>query len=236
MINGKMEDLILFEDKDLIVCQKPAGIAVQSAGIGSMDLESCLKNYLVGKNGKALPYLAVIHRLDQPVEGVLVFGKNPSAAKNLSRQITEGKMEKIYLAVTYGKPFAKEGILEDFLKKDGRTNTSAVVQKGTPGSKKARLTFQVLEECTAPVTKKQKWLLCIHLDTGRHHQIRVQMANAGMALAGDRKYGGEEIRQKGTLGLCAYSLTFSHPSSKRRMKYETMPKSPVFEGFLGLKR
>ena len=133
---------------------------MQSAGIGSVDLESCLKNYLVGKNGKALPYLAVIHRLDQPVEGVLVFGKNPSAAKNLSRQITEGKMEKIYLAVTYGKPFAKEGILEDFLKKDGRTNTSAVVQKGTPGSKKARLTFQVLEECT-DLLRKSKNGCCV---------------------------------------------------------------------------
>ena len=105
MFSGKIEDYILFEDKEIIVCRKPAGIAVQNARIGAMDLESSLKNYLAmqASGGRRIPYLAVIHRLDQPVEGILVFGKTPEAAKSLSAQITAGKMEKIYLAVTYGK-------------------------------------------------------------------------------------------------------------------------------------
>ena len=105
MFSGKIEDYILFEDKEIIVCRKPAGIAVQNARIGAMDLESSLKNYLAMQagGGRRIPYLAVIHRLDQPVEGILVFGKTPEAAKSLSAQITAGKMEKIYLAVTYGQ-------------------------------------------------------------------------------------------------------------------------------------
>ena len=105
MFSGKIEDYILFEDKEIIVCRKPAGIAVQNARIGAIDLESSLKNYLAmqASGGRRIPYLAVIHRLDQPVEGILVFGKTPEAAKSLSAQITAGKMEKIYLAVTYGK-------------------------------------------------------------------------------------------------------------------------------------
>ena len=93
---GKIEDYILFEDKEIIVCRKPAGIAVQNARIGAMDMESSLKNYLAMQDGggRRIPYLAVIHRLDQPVEGILVFGKTPEAAKSLSAQITAGKMEK----------------------------------------------------------------------------------------------------------------------------------------------
>ena len=112
MLSGKIEENILFEDKDILVCRKISGIAVQNAGIGTMDMESALKNYLavkqtssgnIGQKDK-VPYLAVVHRLDQPVEGVLVFAKTPRAAKELSRQITQGKMEKNYLAVTFGMP------------------------------------------------------------------------------------------------------------------------------------
>ena len=167
MLEANAEKYILFEDKDIIVCRKPAGIAVQNARIGAMDLESGLKNYLASAgNGRQIPYLAVVHRLDQPVEGVLVFARNPKAARNLSAQITAGKMEKIYLAVTFGRPAEYEKsetarsteadsdeirsgkkhepkILEDYLKKDGKTNTSSVVSPGTPGAKKARLSYEV---------------------------------------------------------------------------------------------
>lgn len=160
MLEANAEKYILFEDKDIIVCRKPAGIAVQNARIGAMDLESGLKNYLASAgNGRQIPYLAVVHRLDQPVEGVLVFARNPKAARNLSAQITAGKMEKIYLAVTFGRPAEYEKsetarsteadsdetrsgkkhepkILEDYLKKDGKTNTSSVVSPGTPVPKR----------------------------------------------------------------------------------------------------
>ena len=217
MFSGKIEDYILFEDKEIIVCRKPAGIAVQNARIGAMDLESSLKNYLAMQDGggRRIPYLAVIHRLDQPVEGILVFGKTPEAAKSLSAQITAGKMEKIYLAVTYGKQAEagkKEKVLEDYLKKDGKSNTSSVVNAHTPGAK--------------------KWRLRIHLDTGRHHQIRVQMAHAGMPLAGDRKYGaGTNVTiGAGSLALCAASLTFFHPVTGKVMKFVTKPEGAEFKG------
>lgn len=240
MFSGKIEDYILFEDKDIIVCRKPAGIAVQNARIGAMDMESSLKNYLSLKSGNVrnVPYLAVVHRLDQPVEGILVFGKTPKAAKELSGQITGGKMEKIYLAVTYGQPECTEVsrnpvILEDYLKKDGKTNSSSVVPASTPGAKKARLSYEVLDETLDKISGKKKWLLRIHLDTGRHHQIRVQLAHAGMPLAGDRKYGTGEngMVVSGGLALCAASLTFVHPVTKKAMKFETKPETGAFEGF-----
>lgn len=240
MITGKIEEYILYEDRDILVCHKPAGIAVQSAGIGTMDLESTLKNYLAAKNETASrpgagntvrpPYLAVIHRLDQPVEGILVFGKTPRAAKELSSQMSGGKTEKIYLAVTFGAPPAEEGVLEDHLKKDGKTNTSFVTAPNTPGSKKAKLSYEVLETAQDIQEEKVKYLLRIRLETGRHHQIRVQMAHAGMPLCGDRKYGNPCKTNLG-LGLCSASLTFLHPSSGKRMKFETVPKGTAFQGF-----
>lgn len=242
MLIGKIEENILFEDKDILVCRKISGIAVQNAGIGTMDLESVLKNYLavkqtapagsIGQQDK-VPYLAVVHRLDQPVEGVLVFAKTPRAAKELSRQITEGKMEKKYLAVTFGKPPVgenEERVLEDYLKKDGKTNTSSVTATGTQGSKKARLSYKVLETAEDPQEGKEKHLLQIRLETGRHHQIRVQMSHAGMPLAGDRKYGALE-KTKFSLGLCAWQLTFTHPVSGKKMKFETIPVGNAFQGF-----
>ena len=221
MFSGKIEDYILFEDKEIIVCRKPAGIAVQNARIGAMDLESSLKNYLAMQagGGRRIPYLAVIHRLDQPVEGILVFGK----------------MKKIYLAVTYGKQAEagkKEKVLEDYLKKDGKSNTSSVVNAHTPGAKKARLSYEVLGEAVDAISGKKKWLLRIHLDTGRHHQIRVQMAHAGMPLAGDRKYGaGTNVTiGAGSLALCAASLTFFHPVTGKVMKFVTKPEGAEFKG------
>lgn len=235
--------LILYEDSHILVCRKPAGLAVQSARPGAPDMESLLKNYLAADGGSGrrdnsasgkknefretsgIPWIAVVHRLDQPVEGVLVFAKTLPAAKDLSRQIAAGEMTKIYLAVTCGTVPAKEGILEDYLKKDGRTNTSAVVPKGTPGSKRAVLSYEVLEEL--PAGNK---LLRIHLQTGRHHQIRVQLAHAGMPLLGDRKYGSPETSVY-PLALCAHSLTFRHPATKKTMNFCVLPEGAGFHGF-----
>lgn len=144
-------------------------------------------------------------------------------------------MEKIYLAVTYGKQAEagkKEKVLEDYLKKDGKSNTSSVVNAHTPGAKKARLSYEVLGEAVDAISGKKKWLLRIHLDTGRHHQIRVQMAHAGMPLAGDRKYGaGTNVTiGAGSLALCAASLTFFHPVTGKVMKFVTKPEGAEFKG------
>ena len=114
-----IRDYILYEDKDILVCHKPAGIAVQNARVGSMDMESLLKNYIAQKVPGKMPYLGIIHRLDQPVEGVLVFALNPKAAADLSRQMTAGKIKKTYLAVTEGTVKVKSAKLVDWLKREG---------------------------------------------------------------------------------------------------------------------
>lgn len=187
-----IRDYILYEDREILVCHKPAGIAVQNARVGSMDMESLLKNYIAQKNPGKMPYLGIIHRLDQPVEGVLVFALNGKAAAELNRQMTSGGIEKIYLAVTAGHITQEKAVLEDWLKKDNRTNSSAVVPAGTAGAKKAVLSYEVIEQKETgnktggeAVREGQeaepteiRSLLRIHLDTGRHHQIRVQMAHA----------------------------------------------------------
>lgn len=231
MWTGKIEDYILYEDNAMIVCHKPAGLAVQNARIGAMDMESALKNYLAftQTQGK-MPYLGIVHRLDQPVEGVLVFAKTPQAAEKLSRQIADRTMEKIYLAVTYKKPDKEEGKLEDFLKKDGKTNTSSVTAAGVPGSKKSRLFYKVEEVVFDEQEGKEKYLLRIHLETGRHHQIRVQTAHAGFPLAGDLKYGTAG-KTRVSLGLCAEALTFMHPSAKKKMQFRIKPEGEAFTGF-----
>lgn len=221
-----MEPRIIYEDRQIIVCRKPAGIPVQSSRIGTPDMVSILRNHLAGnlrgRSGAAsspqkFPYLAVIHRLDQPVEGLLVFAKTPAAARELNRQLTSSGFGKYYRAEVYGVPVPSEGDLEDYLLKDGRTNTSRVCPKGTPGSRPARLHYRVIRTQETEGTLRS--LVEIRLDTGRHHQIRVQMAHLGCPLVGDRKYG-EGRADAGPLRLCAFRLEFLHPSDHRPMRFE----------------
>ena len=211
-----IRDYIIYEDKDILVCHKPAGIAVQNARVGSMDLESLLKNYVAQKVPGKMPYLGIIHRLDQPVEGVLVFALNSRAAAELNRQMTSGKIKKIYLAVTEGEVKVQKATLEDWLKKDNRTNSSTVVAAGTAGAKKAVLSYELLE--TREVQGQRRNLLEICLDTGRHHQIRVQFAHAGHPLIGDRKYGTAACTSR-QLMLCACRLEFTHPATGEKMVF-----------------
>ena len=166
MWNNKnsIEDMIIFEDKDILVCHKAAGIAVQNARIGAADMESSLKNYLALKNTETVPYL-VVHRLDQPVEGVLVFAKNKKAAAGLTRQITTGNIVKEYLAVTDRMSEKHQGRLEDYLIKNGRTNTSEVVTSKTSGAKKAVLDYEVIHQISdETVNIIQERYLNYHLD------------------------------------------------------------------------
>ena len=231
---------IIYEDSDIIVCRKPAGLPTQSARIRTPDMVSLLKTRLASgskklSSSRGEPYLAVIHRLDQPVEGLLVFAKTPAAAKNLNQQLTSSGFGKYYRAVVTGIPEPAEGMLENYMIKDGRTNTSRVCTKETPGAKLARLHYQVEEinKNSTPVTS----LVKIKLDTGRHHQIRVQMAHLGCPLVGDRKYGtisadksdsGSLIRGNSnpSLKLCAYRLEFKHPASGTEMVFE-LPDMPA---------
>lgn len=238
MRNFDIKDTILYEDQEIIVCHKMAGIAVQNARFGTMDMESALKNYLAVKNPGKMPYLGIVHRLDQPVEGAVVFAKTSNAAKELSRQFASGETSKKYLAVTtkaseeQQKASAIQPVfLEDYLLKDGKSNSSKVVQEGTGGAKKARLSYQILQTVDDErMVSKKRFLVLICLETGRHHQIRVQMAHAGMALLGDRKYNGEEQTAL-PLGLCSCELDFCHPKTKKTMKFQVSPKGETFAGF-----
>lgn len=211
-----IQNCILYEDQHIIVCQKEAGIAVQTARMSQIDMESALKSYLAAKNNEKtynqnnngkIPYLAVIHRLDQPVRGVLVFAKTPFAAKNLNAQVTNHSIGKYYLAEVDGVIPKEMDTLEDYLLKDARTNTSKVVKKGTPNSKRAVLHYKKRDEHTIE----------IELVSGRHHQIRVQLSHAGMPLKGDMKYNPEAV--PGRLGLCAYHLVFKHPKTGKEMEF-----------------
>ena len=204
-----LKEHIMLEDEDILVLHKPAGIAVQHASFGQMDLESAIKTYLArNSSGRQIPFLGIIHRLDQPVEGILVFAKSKDAARKLNSQLTSGKMEKRYLAVVEGRCRAEEETLRDFLVKDGRTHSSSVADEGVKGAKEAKLTYHLLEQ------REQEALVEICLMTGRHHQIRVQMAHAGMPLSGDHRYNpGTKER---TIRLCAFSLTFFHPRTGRK--------------------
>lgn len=230
-----MRTKIIYEDKHIIVAHKPAGLATQTAKVGQQDMVSELKNYLAaGKKGKA-PYLAVIHRLDQPVEGLLVFAKEKRAAAALTKQLTEGTLNKQYYAVICGKPEQTSGELVDYLYKDvvkeGKAQVVTGQQERYPDAKKAVLQYQILKELS---TEKQIFMMDIHIDTGRFHQIRAQMSHAGMPLLGDSKYGSdcskELSRELGirNVALCAYELDFTHPITNKRMAYKTTPENPAF--------
>lgn len=234
MINKKY---ILYEDNDILVCHKPAGIATQTARVGQADMVSEVTGYLASRTGTAgkNPYLGVVHRLDQPVEGILVFAKNKAAAAALSRQAAGEQMEKEYLAVVCGKDMPQSGELTDYLVKDGRTNTSRIVPPEVKDAKRAVLEYEVLEKRPPEEDDScQLALVRIRLHTGRHHQIRVQMANAGMPLLGDHKYADDVTlamtKRLGTkeIALCASRLAFDHPGTGERMQFQITPEGAAF--------
>ena len=217
-----MDKMIVYEDSALLVVHKPAGIATETARIGQADIVSELKNYRKKKGEDT--YIGVIHRLDQPVEGLLVFAKNPSAAKKLTNQLQDGTLTKKYAALVAGVPTEPEGDLTDYLLKDARTNLSKVVPKDTKGAKEARLHWKLVQNFASDGSNAYL-LVEIELFTGRHHHIRVQMSHAGFPLLGDAKYGSDQSRalsrQLGitNTALLADKLAFRHPQTGKQMDF-----------------
>ena len=205
---------VVYEDKDQIAVYKPAGLATQTARLGEKDLVSEVKIYMSRRSGSNDLFLGLINRLDQPVEGIVLFAKNVRTAALLSTQMQTGRMKKYYYAVVYGHMEDAKGTLTDYLKKDNRSNLSKVVSKDTAMAKKAMLEYEVLAE------EGNIQLLKIHLLTGRHHQIRVQFSHRGHPLMGDRKYGTKESlalsddMQIKTPALCAFGLEWEHSDKK----------------------
>lgn len=224
---------ILYEDKDILVAEKPAGIESQSAKSFEPDMVSEVKKHIHSLSpGLKEPYVGVIHRLDKPVGGMMVYAKTKSAAESLSRQVSGHQMEKTYLAAVCGKPVENFGTYVDYLWKDGKNNCSKIVDKGIKDAKRAELSYRVLD--TVLKDGEEYSLLEIRLETGRHHQIRVQMAGHGTPLLGDRKYNPDfkKAGQGENVALFACSLSFVHPVTKKKMTYRLQPKGRWTEMFL----
>ena len=215
-----MEKLnVLYEDNHIIVVEKPVNIPSQEDKTGDIDMLSLVKGYIKKKYCKpGEVYLGLVHRLDRPVGGVMVFARTSKAAARLSEQVRSKAFKKKYLVICDGKFENEKGTLQDYLLKNERLNMSKVAKEGTKNSKLAILDYEVLsynEEIDLSIVK-------INLHTGRHHQIRVQLANFGHSICGDQKYG---TRGRGKqICLWAYELTLFHPITKEEMVFKVLPK------------
>ena len=211
-----MRTEILYEDNSVLVIRKPAGLAVQSARIGQADVVSELKSYLAKQAGagQGEPYLAVIHRLDQPVEGVLVFAKEKKSAAVLTKQLSAGTLNKQYYAVLCGYPDASEGELVDYLRKEGSVAVAVTGREmNFPDAKIAKLHYSILEKINQPMPLA---LADVCIETGRFHQIRVQFAVVGRYQIREhysRRNGRESgISRRGTLRI----FSGFYPSRQRQ--------------------
>lgn len=225
---------ILYEDNHIIVVNKPQGVPSQADSSGDKDMLTTVKEYIKEKYNKpGNVFVGLVHRLDRPTGGVMVFAKNSKSANRLSEQLKNGEIEKTYFAVVNGCPASSNGRLVNYLKKDEKLNKVSIVPQNEDGAKKAELSYTVLAK------KDNLSLLKIKLHTGRGHQIRVQFANIKCPLVGDNKYGKAE---KIMLNLYAVELSFYHPTTKEKMSFIVYPPESAnywskfnLENYLGLK-
>ena len=251
---------ILFEDEDIIVCHKPAGVATEGARVGSMDVVNFARNYLARKNrasgkkgsGKP-PYVATVSRLDQPVEGVLVLAKTKAAATSLSKQIKEKTTDKYYYALSFGSVQEKSGHLTDYIarkesdgnaiiltekEKDSLKDNVVVLDSGEKcrildgGISNAELDYEVVAE------ENEMTLFKIKLLTGRYHQIRAQLSHLGHPILGDQKYGSADSKafseSQGIKDVClvCYKFAFDHPKTGKRTEFSVKPYNPQIGSIL----
>ena len=210
---------VIYEDNHIIVVEKIPNIPSQADKTGDIDMLTIIKDYIKEKYNKpGNVYLGLVHRLDRPVGGVMVFAKTSKAASRLSEQVRNKTFKKEYLTIVDGKLENSKGTLEDYLLKNEKNNMSKVVKEGTKNSKYAKLDYEVIkynEEINLSVVK-------VDLHTGRHHQIRVQFSSRNHSLYGDQKYG---TRGRGKqLALWAFSLSFTHPTTKEILSFEDYPE------------
>ncbi|MEJ8778838.1 RluA family pseudouridine synthase [Pseudogracilibacillus sp. ICA-222130] len=214
-----MDIPILYEDNHLLIVEKPINIPVQEDRTKDEDLLTILKKFIKQRDEKpGNVYLSLIHRLDRPVGGAIVFAKTSKAASRLSDQLRRRTIERKYLAVVRGEIKQKEAKLVDYLWKDTKKNIVSIVSKHKHGAKQAILTYKVLE------TNKKLSLLEVELETGRPHQIRVQLNGTGHPLYGDQKYGQHVNKVGEQIALWAYELTLTHPTTKQVITVHSFPK------------
>jgi 23S rRNA pseudouridine1911/1915/1917 synthase len=209
---------ILYEDNHLLVVVKPVNVPVQGDQSGDMDLLTLVKADLKGRYQKpGQVFVGLVHRLDRPVGGVMVFAKTSKAAARLAEQIRLHEFKKLYYAVARGILQNSTGRLAHYLRKEPQTNTVKIVTETEPGAKKAVLDYQVI------AVSGGLSLVKIDLQTGRSHQIRVQMAALGHPLYGDQKYGAKLNRPGEQIALWAAQIEFKHPTKAEWLQFASEP-------------
>lgn len=217
-----MENLvILYEDNHIIVVLKPQNVPTCEDESRDKDLLTMIKEYVkVTYHKPGNVYIGLIHRLDRPTGGVMVFAKSSKAAARLSEKMKTGDFEKKYLTVLVQAPKEKKAVLTNYLKKNAVNNMVYISSQAVEGAKMAQLDYTVADE------KEGLCLTEVRLHTGRSHQIRVQMSAIGCPVYGDMRYGGEKAK-KGKLALWAYYLAFTHPVTGERMVFKIQPPTDV---------
>lgn len=215
---------ILFEDNHLLVAEKPENMPVQADSSGDLDMLTALKAYVKEKYNKPGDvYLGLVHRLDRPVGGVMVFARTSKAASRLSSQLSSRTAKKRYVAVVVGDPPASAELI-NYISRDENTGNAHIAREGEENAKPASLSFKTVAK------KNGLALLDVSLHTGRHHQIRLQLSAYGFSIWGDQRYN-KEARVGEQIALYAYSLTVEHPTKKEALTFTNLPKGGVWRQF-----
>ena len=208
---------ILYLDHHLIAVRKPAGILTQSDDSGGVSLMDQVKDWIKTEDKKpGKVFLGLVHRLDRPVSGIVVFARTSKGASRLSEQFRKQTTKKIYRALVEGTPQSQQASLTHYLRKE-KSLKATVFPRATPNTKEALLDYEVVE------TLQNTSLLDIHLHTGRFHQIRAQLAFIGHPIVGDKKYGAHSALPEGQIALHAMRMLFNHPTSKEKIIIDCPP-------------
>jgi 23S rRNA pseudouridine1911/1915/1917 synthase len=218
---------VLYEDNHVIVVNKKASDIVQGDKTGDVTLPDTIKSYLKEKYQKpGNVFCGVVHRLDRPTSGAVVFAKTSKALERLNAQFREKETNKVYWAIVENKPVANEGRLEHYLKKNEKQNKSYASLKPVDGSKQAILSYKLM------ASSDKYHLVEVHLETGRHHQIRVQLSTIGSCIKGDVKYGARRSNPDGSICLHARYLEFFHPTTKELIQIKApLPTDSLWQYF-----
>lgn len=201
---------VVYEDNHVIICHKEPGEIVQGDKTGDMPMSDMVKSYLKEKYNKpGNVFCGVVHRIDRPVSGLVIFAKTSKALTRLNDMLRAGEIHKTYRAVVEGKLENPEGEIESWLVSDGRMNKTFVADKNTPGAKLSKLRYRTVE------TGDRYTIIEVNLLTGRKHQIRCQLASIGHPIKGDLKYGARRSNPGDGISLQAYRIDFIHPVSKQ---------------------
>lgn len=214
----------IYEDNHLIVVAKESGEIVQGDKTGDEPLSESVKRYLKEKHHKpGNVFLGVVHRLDRPVSGLVVFAKTSKALSRLNEMFRQGKVQKHYWALVEHKPDPEQGELRHWMIRNEKQNKSYAYDEAKPSAKEARLGYKLIGQTD------RYWLVEVELHTGRHHQIRCQLSHIGCPIRGDLKYGARRSNADGSISLVAHSITFEHPVSHQTISLiSPLPKEKIW--------